>query len=178
MVTKTGLTVNSYTLYMKLLIPQVLAENSVGKTASTWVLARTGEAMPLFTPGPTVTPLSSTELEVKWNAPTLEESRGTIVSYLLYFLKKTDLTAYPHAPPFIWIVSFIPVSWMGGHRHCSFSQSSGSATASTESDLYEITMNELACFIVLHSRRRSQLMENANHFSSVLIFDLDWMELD
>ncbi|XP_021347323.1 usherin-like [Mizuhopecten yessoensis] len=92
----TGL--NPFSLYEF----QVLAENSVGKAASAWVMARTGEAPPLFTPAPTVTPVSSTELQVKWTAPTMEESRGTIRSYLLYYLKKSNLTAHPFAPPFIW----------------------------------------------------------------------------
>ncbi|XP_060070524.1 usherin-like [Ylistrum balloti] len=96
--TVTGL--NPFSLYEF----QVLAENSVGKTASAWITARTGEAPPLFTPAPTMTPISSTELQVKWTGPTMEESRGTISSYLLYYLKMNNRTLHPFAPPFTWIL--------------------------------------------------------------------------
>ena len=83
----------------------MLAENNVGKAASAWVMQRTGEAIPNFTPTPVVKAISSQELSVEWTAPTIEESRGAIVVYLLYFLKETNLTVDPYAPPAVWTVS-------------------------------------------------------------------------
>lgn len=84
---------------------QVLAENDIGKTASGWVLGRTGEATPLSTPTPTVNALSSRELIITWTEPTEAEAKGLIKSYQLYHYKKNNESRDPFAPPYTWTVS-------------------------------------------------------------------------
>jgi len=58
-----------------------LAENSAGKAASVWVSGRTGATDPLSTPAPVVVGLSPLSLNISWNAPSDDQSRGIIILY-------------------------------------------------------------------------------------------------
>ena len=56
-------------------------------------------------PAPVVIPVSSSELNVTWQEPTYEQSRGIVTRYSLWFYKASDLEKNPFAPPFVWVVS-------------------------------------------------------------------------
>lgn len=80
----------------------MLAENSAGKAASAWVSGRTGATTPLSTPAPTIIGFSPFSLNISWEAPADDQSRGIIIEYSLYYFMETDLSVTPHAPPFMW----------------------------------------------------------------------------
>ncbi|EHB00446.1 Usherin [Heterocephalus glaber] len=62
---------------------RVAAQNMVGRVFSTWISERTGEAAPVFMPPPSVFPLSSNSLNVSWEKPPENVTRGGIVGYLI-----------------------------------------------------------------------------------------------
>jgi usherin len=66
------------------------------------VSGRTGATTPLFTPAPTITGFSPFSLNISWEAPTDDQSRGIIMEYSVYYYMETDLSVTPHAPPFTW----------------------------------------------------------------------------
>lgn len=84
-----------------------MAENDNGKTASSWISSRTGEAIPVLMPTPTVEPSSSTAVIVNWTEPSDAEARGIIKSYTVYFLEPSNKIVDPFAPPYVWKVQFI-----------------------------------------------------------------------
>ncbi|KAK3093068.1 hypothetical protein FSP39_010666 [Pinctada imbricata] len=95
---------------------QVLAENDIGKTASSWVAGRTGEALPIHIAPPDVNPITSSELVITWTAPSDEEARGVISTYNIYHNQKSDLSINPFSPPYIWkLIATAPGS-MRTHR--------------------------------------------------------------
>ena len=85
---------------------QVLAENDIGKTASSWVPVRTAEATPLHVDDPDIQPISSSEFMLTWTTPTFKESRGIIASYRVYQYEENDLNKDPFSPPYSWKVSW------------------------------------------------------------------------
>ncbi|KAG3258086.1 usherin, transcript variant X1 [Ictidomys tridecemlineatus] len=60
---------------------RVLAVNMAGSTSSVWISARTGESAPVFMIPPLVVPLSSHSLNVSWEKPAENITRGKVVGY-------------------------------------------------------------------------------------------------
>uniref|UniRef100_A0A8B9DD56 Usherin n=1 Tax=Anser cygnoides TaxID=8845 RepID=A0A8B9DD56_ANSCY len=59
----------------------VLAVNMAGSTSSDWISGRTAEAAPVFMPAPSVFPLSPYSLNVSWEKPEDNLSRGEVMGY-------------------------------------------------------------------------------------------------
>ncbi|XP_041578632.1 usherin [Vulpes lagopus] len=60
---------------------QVLAVNMAGSVPSTWTSERTGESVPAFMTPPSVSPLSPHSLNVSWEEPAENVTRGEVVGY-------------------------------------------------------------------------------------------------
>ncbi|XP_022099403.1 usherin-like isoform X2 [Acanthaster planci] len=75
---------------------KVTARNAAGTGESNWARARTLEAMPVFTPAPFAYGITSSQLNVTWQAPTERQALGFIVRYNLYQIVPSQ---DPFAPP-------------------------------------------------------------------------------
>uniref|UniRef100_A0A8C0V279 Usherin n=1 Tax=Cyanistes caeruleus TaxID=156563 RepID=A0A8C0V279_CYACU len=73
----------------------VLAVNMAGSISSDWVSGRTGEAAPAFMPSPSVFPLSPYSLNVSWEKPEDNASRGEVMGYSISLM-----TEQRSLPPF------------------------------------------------------------------------------
>ncbi|XP_013375386.1 PREDICTED: usherin isoform X1 [Chinchilla lanigera] len=60
---------------------KVSAENMVGSVSSAWISERTGESAPVFMRPPSVSPLSSHSLNVSWEKPPENATRGRVLGY-------------------------------------------------------------------------------------------------
>ncbi|XP_002760562.4 usherin [Callithrix jacchus] len=60
---------------------RVLAVNMAGSVSSAWVSERTGESAPVFMSPPSVIPLSSYSLNISWEKPADNVTRGKVVGY-------------------------------------------------------------------------------------------------
>nr|XP_012315082.1 usherin isoform X2 [Aotus nancymaae] len=60
---------------------RVLAVNMAGSVSSAWVSERTGESAPIFMSPPSVIPLSSYSLNISWEKPADNVTRGKVVGY-------------------------------------------------------------------------------------------------
>ncbi|XP_069911419.1 usherin isoform X2 [Oryctolagus cuniculus] len=60
---------------------RVLAVNMAGSVSSAWVSEKTGEAAPMFMKPPSVFPLSSYSLNVSWERPADNDTRGEVLEY-------------------------------------------------------------------------------------------------
>uniref|UniRef100_A0A8D0R6P0 Usherin n=1 Tax=Sus scrofa TaxID=9823 RepID=A0A8D0R6P0_PIG len=60
---------------------RVLAVNMAGSVSSAWTTERTGESAPVFMTPPTVSPLSPHSLNVSWEMPADNITRGRVVGY-------------------------------------------------------------------------------------------------
>ncbi|XP_065600248.1 usherin [Cyrtonyx montezumae] len=59
----------------------VIAVNMAGSVSSDWISGRTAEAAPVFMPSPSVFPLSPYSLNVSWEKPEGNLSRGEVIGY-------------------------------------------------------------------------------------------------
>uniref|UniRef100_A0A8B9U5J2 Usherin n=1 Tax=Anas zonorhyncha TaxID=75864 RepID=A0A8B9U5J2_9AVES len=73
----------------------VLAVNMAGSTSSDWISGRTAEAAPVFMPAPSVFPLSPYSLNVSWEKPEDNISRGEVIGYSISLM-----TEQRFLPPF------------------------------------------------------------------------------
>ncbi|KAI1240568.1 hypothetical protein IHE44_0008996 [Lamprotornis superbus] len=73
----------------------VLAVNMAGSISSDWISGRTGEAAPAFMPSPSVFPLSPHSLNVSWEKPEDNVSRGEVMGYSISLM-----TEQRSLPPF------------------------------------------------------------------------------
>ncbi|XP_003474286.2 usherin isoform X2 [Cavia porcellus] len=60
---------------------KVSAENVVGSVSSVWISERTGESAPVLMGTPSVSPLSSHSLNVSWEKPPENVTRGRVMGY-------------------------------------------------------------------------------------------------
>ncbi|KAM9109657.1 usherin isoform 1-T1 [Megaptera novaeangliae] len=60
---------------------RVLAVNMAGSVSSAWTTGRTGESAPVFMTPPSVSPLSPYSLNVSWEMPADNVTRGKVVGY-------------------------------------------------------------------------------------------------
>nr|XP_031294235.1 usherin [Camelus dromedarius]XP_031294237.1 usherin [Camelus dromedarius] len=60
---------------------RVLAVNMAGSVSSAWTTGRTGESEPVFMTPPSVSPLSPDSLNVSWEMPADNVTRGNVVGY-------------------------------------------------------------------------------------------------
>uniref|UniRef100_A0A8B9DBN8 Usherin n=1 Tax=Anser cygnoides TaxID=8845 RepID=A0A8B9DBN8_ANSCY len=66
----------------------VLAVNMAGSTSSDWISGRTAEAAPVFMPAPSVFPLSPYSLNVSWEKPEDNLSRGEVMGYNKFLISE------------------------------------------------------------------------------------------
>nr|XP_011759520.1 usherin isoform X1 [Macaca nemestrina] len=85
MTTITGL--EPYTKYEF----RVLAVNMAGSVSSAWVSERTGESAPVFMIPPSVVPLSSYSLNISWEKPADNVTRGKVVGYDINMISEQSL---------------------------------------------------------------------------------------
>eukprot|EP00062_Callorhinchus_milii_P018719 gi/632972566/ref/XP_007902721.1/ PREDICTED: usherin [Callorhinchus milii] len=78
---------------------RVFAVNMAGSTYSPWASGRTAEAAPLFMPAPSVSPLSSSALNVTWVQPSKNSTRGEVIGYSINIVEAQ--TANEFAPPVV-----------------------------------------------------------------------------
>ncbi len=55
-------------------------------------------------PTPELKVVTATSLSASWRTPTVQEARGKILHYNVFYLEKTDPEVSPFAPPYIWKV--------------------------------------------------------------------------
>uniref|UniRef100_G3SP58 Usherin n=1 Tax=Loxodonta africana TaxID=9785 RepID=G3SP58_LOXAF len=67
---------------------RVLAVNMAGSVSSAWTSERTGESVPVFMIPPSVFPLSPHALNVSWEKPTDNVTRGEVVGYNVNMISK------------------------------------------------------------------------------------------
>ncbi|KAM4814939.1 usherin-like, partial [Thomomys bottae] len=60
---------------------RVLALNMAGGVSSAWITERTGESVPVFVAAPLVFPISSHSLNISWEKPADNVTRGKVVSF-------------------------------------------------------------------------------------------------